>query len=58
MGDSAEDEQKFTHKVFQLMNPTLGTAADAAAAEIAWKDRYKNACISCFNATRSNIVSQ
>jgi hypothetical protein len=47
--DSAED--------VQLMNPTLGTAADAAA-EIAWKVRYKNACISCFNTTRSNIVSQ
>jgi hypothetical protein len=39
------------------MNPTLGTAADAAA-EIAWKVRYKNTYISCFNATRSNIVSQ
>jgi hypothetical protein len=39
------------------MNPALGTVPDAAA-EIAWKVRYKNACISCFNATRSNIVSQ
>jgi hypothetical protein len=37
------------------MNPTLGTAADAAA-EIAWKVRYKNACISCFNPTWSNII--
>jgi hypothetical protein len=57
IGDSGEDERRFTHKIFQLMNLTLGTAADAAA-EIAWKVKYKNACISCFNATQSNIVSQ
>jgi hypothetical protein len=57
IGDSGEDEWQFTHKIFQLMNPTLGTAADAAA-EIAWKVRYQKACISCFNATRINFVSQ
>jgi hypothetical protein len=57
IGDSGEDEQLFTQKVFELMNPTLGAPADTAV-EIAWKVKYKNACISCFNAIRSNIVSQ
>jgi hypothetical protein len=56
IGDSGEDKRLFTQKVFELMNPTLGTAADTAA-EIAWKVKYKNACISCFNTTRSNVVS-
>jgi hypothetical protein len=37
------------------MNPTLGGPADTAAV-IARKVKYKNTCISCFNATRSNVL--
>jgi hypothetical protein len=37
------------------MNPTLGPAD--STAKIAWKVKYKNTCISCFNATWSNVVS-
>jgi hypothetical protein len=38
------------------MNPTTLGPADTTA-EIAWKVRYNNECTSCFNTTRSNIVS-
>jgi hypothetical protein len=31
IGDSGDDERRFTQKVFQLMNPTLGAPADTAA---------------------------
>jgi hypothetical protein len=51
IGDSGEDKWQFTHKVFQFMNHTLGSVD--SAAEITWKVRYNNTCIS-----QSKIVSQ
>jgi hypothetical protein len=58
LGNSDEDEWLFTNKIFQLMNPSSTGVADAAA-ELAWKVNYKNACIFCFNATTSsNFVWQ
>lgn len=53
LGDP-RDESTFIDKVCDLLNPH-GFASDAA--RVVWKNKHGNACISCLNATRCNIVS-
>jgi len=55
LGDTEKDQEIFINKMCQLMNPDgFANPVD----ELAWKVKHGNACISAFNATRSNVVSQ
>lgn len=55
LGDSKTDEEIFIDKVCNLMNPTGGFPNDMA--KLRWKIRNGNACISCFNSIRSNVIA-
>jgi hypothetical protein len=55
LGDLEEDQEIFMDKMCKLMNPD--GFADRAD-KLAWKHKHGNTCISGFNATRSNVVSQ